>query len=179
MLAPMREVSKSDLTLEQCIAQNIIEKPDLMEFNDWQKWRRVSGTRPRVKEDGRSTTSAQEAALWKATMLRMYGDSWNIQLALERHALEESSRRAEAEETERSEQRGVAPPAGSVGALAVDRPSSPGSGHEAYSAPGPGSGSQSPSWHSFDPGSPNTLTAKVLKDYDPAKESLEKNENRI
>ena len=70
-----QEVSKMELSLEQCIAQSLVEEPALMEFNDWQKWRRDSGTRPTVKEDGRSTTSAQEAALWKSTMLRIYGGS--------------------------------------------------------------------------------------------------------
>ena len=70
----MREVSKTELSLEQWIAMGLVEEPALMEFNDWQKWLRDSGTRPTVKEDGRSTTSAQEAALWKATMLRLYGD---------------------------------------------------------------------------------------------------------
>ena len=117
------EVSKTDLSLEDYISGGLVEQPALMEFNDWQKWRRDTGTRPTKKDDGRATTSAQEAALWKSTMLRLYGDSWKIQLTLERQALEESSGR---EEAERSEQRGVAPPASSVGALAVDRPSSPG-----------------------------------------------------
>ena len=65
----VREVSKTDLSLEQCIAQNVIELPELMEFNDWQKWRRDTGSRPSAKEDGRATTSAEEAALWRSTML--------------------------------------------------------------------------------------------------------------
>ena len=121
------EVSKTDLSLEEYIAGGLVEEPALMEFNDWQKWRRDTGTRPTKKDDGRATTPAQEAALWKSTMLRLYGDSWNIQLALERQTLEESSGRAEAEEAERSGQRGVAPhlvPSGLllwIGRLAPDQ----------------------------------------------------------
>ena len=57
------EVSKTDLSLEEYIAGGLVEEPALMEFNDWQKWRRDTGTRPTKKDDGRATTSAQEAAL--------------------------------------------------------------------------------------------------------------------
>ena len=63
-----REVTKTDLSLEQCIAQGLVEEPALMEFNDWQKWRRDSGTRPTVKEDGRSTTSVSYTHLTLPTI---------------------------------------------------------------------------------------------------------------
>ena len=70
-----REVSKTTRTLMQEILDQKVAKPELMGFNAWQKWRKEVGKRPTRAEDGKSTTSREEAALWRRTMASLYGES--------------------------------------------------------------------------------------------------------
>jgi hypothetical protein len=57
-------------------------------------------------------------------------------------------------------------------------PTEPGSGRPVYDTSGPGSGSESPYWHSNSLGTPGGLTAEVFADYDPQKEMSEPYESR-
>ena len=66
------EVAGSSFTLLAEIEQGNVPLPILMEFNDWQQWRRDFGRRPRMVADGRSTTPQFEATLWRATMLHFH-----------------------------------------------------------------------------------------------------------
>ena len=68
-LSGWRQVSLTDKSLAEVLADGSVSAPELVGFNDWQKWRKSSGTRPVVaRGDPKSTTSAQEVLLWKATM---------------------------------------------------------------------------------------------------------------
>ena len=76
-----QQVSRSSKTLVQAIRDRDVESPALMSWNPWQQWRRDVGLRPTAAADGEATTSAQESALWKATMLELYGTEWPLMLA--------------------------------------------------------------------------------------------------
>ena len=85
------EVSGSEMSLSEAIASGSVPAPELLGFNDWQVWRRTSGTRPSKKKgDEQGRTTKEEADLWRATMLDLYGPSWAAELA-EKEALEEES----------------------------------------------------------------------------------------
>ena len=71
-----REISGSDKTLAACIRDGTVGKPPLMQHNEWLQWRRDIGMRPRKAVDGATTTSAQEARLWRETMSTLYGPEW-------------------------------------------------------------------------------------------------------
>ncbi len=60
--AAPRQMSGSDKTLADALAD--VPAPSLMCFNDWQKWRKTSGTRPGVaRGDPAMSTSTQEIAV--------------------------------------------------------------------------------------------------------------------
>ena len=62
-----------------------------MGFNDWQVWRRTSGTRPTKKiGDEQGRTTKEEADLWRATMLDLFGEDWAAELA-DKEALNEEA----------------------------------------------------------------------------------------
>ena len=62
-VAPAKEVSGSTRTLMFHIDEiGDIPIPELMEFNDWQQWRSVTGKRPKQAVDGYTTLSNTEAA---------------------------------------------------------------------------------------------------------------------
>ena len=85
------EVSGSEMSLSEAIASGSVLAPELLGFNDWQVWRRTSGARPTKKKgDEQGRTTKEEADLWRATMLDLYGQSWATELA-EKEALEEES----------------------------------------------------------------------------------------
>jgi hypothetical protein len=44
-----------------------------MSFPKWQAWRRGGGRRPVLRRDGRRISTKDEVALWKATMVELYG----------------------------------------------------------------------------------------------------------
>ena len=69
-----------DLTLLDAIRQNVVPRPPLMVWNDWQVWRRDFGLRPTMAADGEATTSTQESAFHRAVMTELYGDDWALQL---------------------------------------------------------------------------------------------------
>ena len=76
-----QQVSGSEKTLLNAIRDGDIERPRLMQWNDWQIWRRDVGRRPTAARDGRSTTTTVESALWKSIMCELYGDDWLLRLA--------------------------------------------------------------------------------------------------
>ena len=76
-----REVSGTEESLADAISAQTVPKPPLMPFNDWQKWRRDEGKRPRRPVDESTTSSRFEAALWRKTMAALYGDEWQVDLA--------------------------------------------------------------------------------------------------
>ena len=79
------------MSLSEAIASGSVPAPELLGFNDWQVWRRTSGTRPTKKKgDEQGRTTKEEADLWRATMVDLYGQSWATELA-EKEALEEES----------------------------------------------------------------------------------------
>ena len=57
-----QQVSQSERTLAECIADGSIEKPPLMNWNAFQVWRRDVGKRPLVSTDGATTTIIFELA---------------------------------------------------------------------------------------------------------------------
>ena len=76
-----QQVSGSNLTLKDAIRSGAVEVPALMQWNTWQQWRRDTGLRPTAAADGEATTTALESALWKSTMLELYGPEWSLRLA--------------------------------------------------------------------------------------------------
>ena len=82
-----QQVSRSSKTLVQAIRDRDVESPALMSWNPWQQWRRDAGLRPTAAADGEATTSAQESALWKSTMLELYGTEWPLKLLEQGEAL--------------------------------------------------------------------------------------------
>ena len=85
----MREVSASDGSLLDEIEAGRVPRPALLRFNDWVSWRAGEGRRPAMRHgDPRSTTSGEEAALWRTVMRALYGESWREDLAEARDAAE-------------------------------------------------------------------------------------------
>jgi hypothetical protein len=84
-----RQISRSDRNLLDAIRNGEIQQPSLMHWNDWQRWRKYVGMRPTVAVDGSNTSTAQESALWKSTMLELYGTEWAIDLASHKDVTEE------------------------------------------------------------------------------------------
>ena len=61
-------------TLLELIEDGTIANPGKLNWNQWQIWRRELGRRPKRAIDGRSTTTSQESALWKAVMASLHGE---------------------------------------------------------------------------------------------------------
>ena len=62
-----------------------VETPILMGFNDFQKWRKHpdGGKRPSTLTDGFQPSAKIEAELWRSVMLQLFGEEWNLQLAVQ------------------------------------------------------------------------------------------------
>ena len=103
MATQVREVTGRPEPFEEVVRMGGLEKPSLMEFNEWQKWRKRS--RPNARIDGTATTSRQEVDLWNRVMAEYYGDDWRDQLALQSAEAEEEE---EAEEDEYEEESHIA-----------------------------------------------------------------------
>eukprot|EP00434_Breviolum_minutum_P043910 symbB.v1.2.039161.t1/scaffold6334.1/size18957/2 len=74
--AGSKEVSgeADGVTLSQCLADGRVPVPDRMSFPKWQQWRKAEGRRPTKRKDGVGLSTAQEVALWRATMEELYGE---------------------------------------------------------------------------------------------------------
>ena len=193
-----QQVSGSSKTLVEAIRDGEVEQPALMSWNKWQQWRRDKGLRPTAAVDGEATTGAQESALWKSIMLELYGDEWPLMLA---SVLVEPQAPALAAATPLPSEPGLVLAAGAElsqpsvpsqeSAAGMEQTSrveeSPGSGHRVEESPGsgqdvlaasPGSGS-SASWKSSDPGTPTSLSNRVLEHYVPGRETLDRYQDRV
>ena len=85
MASTDKEVRGKDasVTLLSIIEANELAKPNLMSYNDWQKWRRDTYTRP-INASGEKLTSQKfEAELWKQVMEHFYGREWVRDLAIQ------------------------------------------------------------------------------------------------
>ena len=56
------------VTLLDAINDGLVPYPERMSYVRWLEWRKETGSRPVKRRDGRSTTSAQEVALWRTVM---------------------------------------------------------------------------------------------------------------
>ena len=63
-----QHVSGSDRALLVCIRDGEIPRPPLVDWNNWQIWRRDIGRRPVSATDGYATSSTLENTLWKGIM---------------------------------------------------------------------------------------------------------------
>ncbi len=70
-----RQVSGTDITLLEAIETDVVPRPDLMDWNAWQRWRRVAGQRP-TAADGAALDNRGEVALWRGVMTSLYGADW-------------------------------------------------------------------------------------------------------
>ena len=61
------------VTLSQCLADGRVPVSERMNFPKWQQWRKAEGRRPIKRKDGVGLTTAEEVALWRATMEELYG----------------------------------------------------------------------------------------------------------
>ena len=141
-------------TLEQAIADGTVDRPELLEFNDFQVWRRTSGRRPTQRVDGVKRTTAQEAELWRKTMESLYGLDWAQQLADKRVA--KAAEEAPDEESE------------------VEVPKSPSQRAAAAEPARPVvevTPQKSESGRSSIPDNPEQLKARMGKEYDPGRET--------
>ena len=90
-----------DRTLLEAIEEGIVPRPGLLTYQDWNSWRARDGQRPskrRHGDDERTTTTAEEAQLWRTVMEALYGPEWKDQLAVAGGALEETEEEEEEEE---------------------------------------------------------------------------------
>ena len=90
-----------DRTLLEAIEEGIV--PGLLTYQDWNSWRAREGQRPskrRHGDDVRTTTTGEEAQLWRTVMEALYSPEWKDQLAMAGGALQESEEEEEEEEEE-------------------------------------------------------------------------------
>ena len=177
-----QQVSGSDKTLIVAIRDGDVPAPPLLDWNNFQIWRRDIGLRPVVARDGYVTSTTTELALWKSVMNDLHGDDWLLNLARG----EPPEAAAAAGEPPQPREPSPVPAAGAGDpttptrrpAIAVD---GPGSGELPPGAAEPGSGipSPAPSWSSRAPGTPTTLGQNVLRAYDPDSEAVEKYQARV
>ena len=85
-----REVSGTNASLAACIADGSVPTPKLIDWQDWLKWRKGPGMRPRQDRGGPDSTALkQESVLWRPTMQRLYGEDWRALLEEQQAAEEE------------------------------------------------------------------------------------------
>ena len=56
------------VTLLECINTGVVPYPERMTYVRWLEWRKETGSRPVKRRDGRSTSTADEVALWRSVM---------------------------------------------------------------------------------------------------------------
>ena len=175
-----QQVSGSDKALLVAIRDGDVPRPPLVDWNNWQIWRRDYGRRPTSSVDGFTTSSTLETNIWRAVMAELYGEHWTDYLL---RGEDPPSVAAPLPQQLREPSLGPATSAGEPHTPAR-RPASvadPGSGElpTGAAAPGAGIASPVPSWNSQDPGTPGTLNRMILADYDPEKEVLERYQSRV
>ena len=204
-----REVSGTDDSLADAISTGKVPKPRPMEFNDWQKWRRDLGQRPRKAVDGGTTNSRSEAELWRKTMIAQYGSDWQVELAAGSVGEEaeppaeaasaaagtESAGGASAAQGEGETVAAIASPAPApLGAVDAEGFATPGGQSLAGMPPGPdplpapvaaprSAGGvpfmRPPTPDAPTPGTPGGLVRRIATEFDPTMESLEDFQERL
>ena len=61
-------------TLLECINTGVVPYPERMTYVRWLEWRKETGSRPVKRRDGRSTSTAEEVALWRSVMDFLYDE---------------------------------------------------------------------------------------------------------
>ncbi len=74
--AAERQVTGVDLTFLEAVEQSLVPTPTLMDWNDWQRWRRTVGMRPTYADDGAMLDNRAEVSLWRQAMEHLYGADW-------------------------------------------------------------------------------------------------------
>ncbi len=75
----IEEVANYQGTIEDAVNEEVIPEPALMQFNQWQSWRKEAGLRPtRRRRCSRTTTTQEEADLRRRTMQHFHGDDWRM-----------------------------------------------------------------------------------------------------
>ncbi len=75
------EVANYQGTIEDAVNEDMIPEPALMQFNEWQSWRKEEGLRPTKRRGSSRTTSTQEEAkLWCRVMQYFHGEDWRMVL---------------------------------------------------------------------------------------------------
>ena len=163
----VREVTASDDSLLEEIEAGRVPRPALLGFNDWVSWRAGEGRRPAIKHgDPRSTTPGEEAALWRAVMQALYGESWREDLAEARDA-------AEIAQADEAEEAGSAT-AGAERGLVLARASGP----PTQSVLG-GAEPEQPALGGSGTATPTGLKQVLEQEYDPEKEDREAWQARV
>ena len=160
--ARSKEVSgeADGVTLSQCLADGRVPVPDRMSFPKWQQWRKAEGRRPTKRKDGVGLSTAQEVALWRATMEELYGKD-------EAEAVDDSDDDDDEDDGGSSELRRVVagPPAMPAALVPVGAARSVGSGPPSSAGTGPAEVEQ--------------LLRELFGIYDPVKEDLSEYLERI
>ena len=60
------------VTLLECINTGVVPYTERMPYVRWLEWRKETGSRPVKRRDGRSTSTADEVALWRSVMDFLY-----------------------------------------------------------------------------------------------------------
>ena len=148
-----REVSGTNASLAACIADGSVPKPKLLDWQDWLKWRKGPGMRPRRDRGDPDTTALkQESVLWRSTMQRLYGEDWR--------ALLEEQQAEEAEEDEEADAESVTGGVRSAGASVVS----------ASAAPAASAGATA---------TPQRLRQTLLEEFDAAAETASEHRQRM
>ena len=72
-----REVSGTDKTLEECFEDGSIPKLDRpVQYTQWLKWRKLRGKRPTKATGEVMTSPKEESALWRSSMVYLFGEDW-------------------------------------------------------------------------------------------------------
>ena len=175
----VQEVRGTDDGLLKLIADGSVEKPALSLYADWLAWRKASETRPSRTVDTRTSTSQEEAALWRGTMAALYGDTWRTDLTVK---LEEAAVAAQEAKGDDSEDDTPGRPRGLAAASASGPPAAgaeAGQGLLALPAPplaGPSAGSSGGSSGQV---TPTGLKRILEQEFDPSKETKDQWQSKL
>jgi len=129
-----------------------------MSFPKWQQWRKAEGRRPIKRKDGVGLSTAEEVALWRATMEELYGEDVA-------EAVDESDDEEDEEESSELRLGAAVPAARPVALVPVSAARSVGSGPPSSAGTGPVEVEQ--------------LLKELFEMYDPVKENLSEYLDRV
>ena len=73
------EVANYPGTFEDAVNEEGFPEPAVMQFNQWQSWRKEEGLRPtRSRGCSRTTSTLEEADLWRRAMRHFHGEDWRM-----------------------------------------------------------------------------------------------------